>query len=429
MAINLDHVTEQITVTDDATNASLTVQSKGTGAFNVAAGSSGVNISNGGTITALTRTATGSGYTGIPSVAISAPTTAGGVQATASVTMAVQNANVTVNNGGTGYSVNDVLTVVGGTGTAAQIIVNTVSGGVITSAFRSNSVFGIYTALPTNPVSVTGGTGSGATFNLLYEVLPPTITAAGSGYVEQPTVTFSGGGGSGAAAYATVGGTTVLRTIGGNIQFNTPAGTQLQINDASSPTVYPYITGGSGGAGIGTLGATNGSISVSARGTGIVNFFTNNFANEQLRVSHTASAVNYVQVTGSVTGAPASALASITFTGSDASVSGAFVTKGNGLISFSGGGTTNAQAFRVNTSGASSAGNLIIVQGAAAGSAPSLTATSGFSGTDANVDMSLLTKGSGLLRFGTYTAGALSITGYIEIKDAGGTIRRLAVVA
>jgi len=32
MAINLDHVTEQITVTDTATNADLTLVSKGTGA-------------------------------------------------------------------------------------------------------------------------------------------------------------------------------------------------------------------------------------------------------------------------------------------------------------------------------------------------------------------------------------------------------------
>ena len=40
------------------------------------------NISNGGTVTAITVTASGSGYTSIPSCVISAPTTAGGVQAT-----------------------------------------------------------------------------------------------------------------------------------------------------------------------------------------------------------------------------------------------------------------------------------------------------------------------------------------------------------
>ena len=36
---------------------------------------------------------------------------------------------------------------------------------------------------------------------------------------------------------------------------------------------------------------------------------------------------------------------------------------------------------------------------------------------------------TGLISFGTYNATpALASTGYIEIKDAGGTIRRLAVV-
>ena len=57
------------------------------GAIDLAAGSSGVNISNGGTVTAITATGGGSSYTSIPAVVITAPTTAGGVQATATVTM------------------------------------------------------------------------------------------------------------------------------------------------------------------------------------------------------------------------------------------------------------------------------------------------------------------------------------------------------
>jgi hypothetical protein len=70
----------QATGTD--TNISMALQPKGTGAIDLAAGSSGVNISNGGTVTAVTRSAAGSGYTSTPTLAISAPTTAGGVQAT-----------------------------------------------------------------------------------------------------------------------------------------------------------------------------------------------------------------------------------------------------------------------------------------------------------------------------------------------------------
>jgi microcystin-dependent protein len=68
-------------------------------------------------------------------------------------------------SGGTGYTIGDTLTVVGGTSyVAATLTVNTVSGGVITSVSINNP--GVYTVNPGNPVSVTGGTGSGATFNL-----------------------------------------------------------------------------------------------------------------------------------------------------------------------------------------------------------------------------------------------------------------------
>lgn len=72
--------------------------------------------------------------------------------------------NATVADGGTGYAVSDVLTVVGGTGTAATLTVTGVSTGVITTI--SVTTEGDYTVFPTSPVTVTGGTGTGATFNL-----------------------------------------------------------------------------------------------------------------------------------------------------------------------------------------------------------------------------------------------------------------------
>ena len=46
---------------------------------------------------------------------------------------------------------------------------------------------------------------------------------------------------------------------------------------------------------------------------------------------------------------------------------------------------------------------------------------------DANVDLYLQTKGIGSVAFGTYTAGAISCTGYIFIKDSGGTARRVMI--
>jgi hypothetical protein len=51
-------------------------------------------------------------------------------------------------------------------------------------------------------------------------------------------------------------------------------------------------------------------------------------------------------------------------------------------------------------------------------------------GSDTNIDLQLSPAGTGVLRFGTRTAiGAETVTGYITIKDAGGTLRKLAVVS
>ena len=72
--------------------------------------------------------------------------------------------SATVVTGGTGYDNADILTVTGGTGTAATLNITTDGSGVIVSAgVQSN---GEYSVDPTNPVSHTGGSGSSATFNL-----------------------------------------------------------------------------------------------------------------------------------------------------------------------------------------------------------------------------------------------------------------------
>jgi hypothetical protein len=82
-----------------------------------------------------------------------------------------QDSSVTtaaVNAAGTGYIVGDILTVAGGVSSVpAQLEVDTVGGsGEITAIAVANA--GVYTVEPTDPVSVTGGTGSDATFNLTF---------------------------------------------------------------------------------------------------------------------------------------------------------------------------------------------------------------------------------------------------------------------
>lgn len=413
------------------TNISQVFQSKGTGAIDLAAGSRGVNISNGGTVTAITGTAFGSNYTSAPSVVISAPTTAGGVQATA--TIPIQVGTVTISSGGTGYTVNDVLTVVGGTfTTVCQLTVSAVSGGVITAVTTGGTARGNYTVAPSNPASVTGGTGSGATFTLNFAVANNTtftITNAGSGYVEQPTVTFSGGGGSGAAAYATVGSATVIRGLGGSgssaqsISFATPAGESFRVaTSTTGGSSANYLQAASGATGNGVWFSSQGSdsnvwMTLATKGTGNFQFLTN-LGQEQFRVSHTASAVNYVQVTGAATGG----LPVISAQGSDTNIAMYVTSKGNGTIRFA---TNNSAQTQLRVSHTTSAVNFVDVTGSAAGASPIISVA----GNDTNIDLTLTPKGTGNVRFGTYTGTALSIAGYIEIKDSGGTVRKLAVVA
>jgi len=74
-----------------------------------------------------------------------------------------------VNGGGTGYAVGNTLAVVGGIGQiTTELTVATIgAGGVITGVTITNA--GQYSTAPTNPVSVTGGAGSAATFNITFD--------------------------------------------------------------------------------------------------------------------------------------------------------------------------------------------------------------------------------------------------------------------
>ena len=91
----------------------------------------------------------------------------GGVDSFRNRTPTASVATIELVAGGTGYTADDKLTVVGGTGTAATIKVLTVNAGVIQTA--ELLTVGSYTLEPSNAVAVTGGTGNNdATFNLTW---------------------------------------------------------------------------------------------------------------------------------------------------------------------------------------------------------------------------------------------------------------------
>lgn len=128
------------------------------------------------------------------------------LQALIDIATGTHVATAAINAAGTGYVVGDSLSVAGGTSTyTATILVTSVGGsGDITGARMENG--GAYTANPTLTANaVTGGTGSGATFNLTvdgtgwtvnrrdYRAARVAVVAGGTGYSVNDRFTINGG--------------------------------------------------------------------------------------------------------------------------------------------------------------------------------------------------------------------------------------------
>lgn len=140
-------------------------------------------------VASVTVGGTNNNYSSFPTVVFSAPQLPGGTTATGTVIAGVVSATITA--AGTGYSVNDVLTLVGGTGTAATLTVNTVDVGGEILTFTVTTA-GNYSALASlTNLAVTGGSGNDdATFTVTaLKVNSIVMGVNGSGYTSAPTVT------------------------------------------------------------------------------------------------------------------------------------------------------------------------------------------------------------------------------------------------
>jgi len=149
-------------------------------------------VTGAGALSAIAMSASGNGqgFTSAPTVVIGGP----GNGAAATANMGVSDI-ASVANGGTGYAVNDLITLTGGTfATATVFQVTAVSAGVVTAI--AVKILGSYSVIPSDPVAQgsTTGAGSGATFNCSWGVASVTITNGGSGYTSAPSIGFSGGG-------------------------------------------------------------------------------------------------------------------------------------------------------------------------------------------------------------------------------------------
>jgi len=140
-------------------------------------------------VESITLTKAGSNYSVKPTISFSG---GGGNGAVASVASLKIN-NISIGSGGSGYKVNNSLNLSGGSyKTRAVFKVTSISGsnsGPVTGVSVTNP--GNYTSLPANPVSVSGGNGTGAKFILGWTIISLSLTNNGSGYTSQPIVVFN----------------------------------------------------------------------------------------------------------------------------------------------------------------------------------------------------------------------------------------------
>jgi len=195
--------------------------------------------------------------------------------------------------------------------------------------------------------------------------------------------------------------------------------TQFLVAHTASAVNYLQATGSATGNNVSFSAAgtdANIGIDFASKGFGSLRFFTG--GNRQFNIADTASAVNYLQVTGGATGV----FPVLSVQGSDANTGMVLRGKGTGGFSFQ--NDSGASQFFIAST--ASAVNYLEVKGVVTGSAPSISSL----GSDTNIDLALTPKGTGRVRFGTLTATSdVAITGYIEIKDSAGNVRKLAVIS
>ena len=166
----------------------------------------GTNLIFIGSVGLIGITNSGTGYTTVPTVQISAPNNANGVNALATaVVSSGAITSIVLTEAGTGYTSAPTVTITGGSGTNATAI-----AGIITFATGTVSVTVTnggsgYTNAANTTVTIAGGGGTNAAAKAILaggQVTQVIMTNPGSGYTNASniTVTIAGGGGANATA-------------------------------------------------------------------------------------------------------------------------------------------------------------------------------------------------------------------------------------
>jgi len=194
----------------------------------------------------------------------------------------------------------------------------------------------------------------------------------------------------------------------------------LEINPTTSSVNFMSFYGAvAGGAPVFVAKGSDANVAMgfTTKGTQGFAFYTNNFGAQQTAITHTASAVNYLQVSGGATGAAPTIIAQ----GSDTDVGLFFAMKGWNSIKFN--STTGGQLFQIGQTTGTTA-NYLQALGNSTGNAPTLSAQ----GSDSNISLALSPKGTGgitVVPTGTYantlqfSQGYYSTLSYIGVTGTG----------
>lgn len=211
---------------------------------------------------------------------------------------------------------------------------------------------------------------------------------------------------------------TGVTAIGGS----TVANSSLQVTKVTSSVDFVQISGDVTGTFSPAIAATGTDTDVNlllqTKGSGVVAAGGTTAANASLQVATVASSVDFVKISGDVTATHAPVILA---TGTDTNVSLLLQTKGSGVVAM--GGTTQANSSLQVATVASSVDYILISGDATATHAPSIAVA----GTDSNISLVLTPKGTGLVQFGT--AGCFTANGSVatSVTSVGPTGSRTTV--
>ena len=327
-------------------------------------------------------------------------------------------ASGTLTLGGTLAAVN------GGTGQSSYVIGNLLYASTTTALTKlaigtTGQVLTVAGGVPswatptTGTVTSVAGTG---TVNGL--TLTGTVTSSGSltlgGTLDLSSPPTIGGTTAAAASFTTLNSSGATR-LGG------ASGNQsLQVNNVASAVNYAQIVGAVTGAAP-TLSAqgtdTNIGLVLNGKGTGVVALGGSTVANSAAQFVPTASGANYLTFTGTASGSFSTTIGS---DGTDSVVNINFRPKSSGSNVFYSSGT-----IQTIISGAAAV-NYLQLTGAATGANPTLSAQ----GSDTNISLTLTPKGTGVVSTTSLTlSSTLTTAAYTETITASGTVGASATLA